>query len=95
MGKRKYRAGTVKQLRAWGRQGGKLGGHQGGKVGGAVRSERKTRAARRNAKLGGLPLSRRKCSYCTRRLGITNRSGICRQCQRRPSGKGLAQERRK
>lgn len=50
---------------------------------GSVTSERKAAAVRANGLLGGLPLTLKRCG-CGRRLGITNRSGVCRLCQRQP-----------
>lgn len=44
-------------------------------------SKRKAEASRANGKLGGVPVSERRCS-CGRSLAITNRSGRCRACQR-------------
>jgi hypothetical protein len=51
---------------------------------GSHTSERKRASSRANALLGGMPMTRKRCA-CGRRLAITNRSGVCRLCQRQPS----------
>lgn len=50
---------------------------------GSIRTARKAEASRRNIRLGQMPMTGRLCRLCKKsRLAITNRSGICRNCQR-------------
>ena len=50
---------------------------------GSHRSERATRARRRNGRRGGVPMTRERCRLCQQReLAVTNTSGICRRCTR-------------
>jgi hypothetical protein len=59
-------------------------GAKGGKIGGKARTHAKRQAARRNVAKARRSLRTDKlCKRCKReRLGVRNKSGVCRKCQR-------------
>jgi hypothetical protein len=66
---------------------------------GEVISEARAQASRANGRKGGTELTRRVCRRCHRhRLAASNRTGICRKCQRKhglPRGNAMKDDLRK